>query len=114
VPVLIVVCADLSLVAPTDAALDRLSIVGGASVYPAVQNLLLSCRDEGLGAALTTLLCAREAEVKALLGIPDEIATAATLAVGYPARPLPQRLTRRSLARIAFLESYGRPFPAAG
>lgn len=52
---------------------------GGASVYPSVQNLLLAARSEGLGTALTTLLCALEPQVKELLGIPDGIATAATL-----------------------------------
>ena len=38
IPVLIVVCAVMADLYPTDAKLDRLSIVGGASVYPAVQN----------------------------------------------------------------------------
>src|SRR6516164_5062809 len=55
VPVLIVVCVQLGDVMATDRHLDRLSIVGGGSVYPSVQNLLLAARAEGLGAALTTL-----------------------------------------------------------
>ena len=42
----------------TDAKLDRVSVVGGGSVYTAVENLLLACRAEGLGCVLTTLLCA--------------------------------------------------------
>jgi nitroreductase len=69
-PVLLVFCFNPKLMAITDAGLDRPSVVGGASVYPAVQNLLLACRAEGLGCTLTTLLCFREEEVKSLLGIP--------------------------------------------
>jgi nitroreductase len=113
VPVLIVACAKLGDVHPTDAALGRLSIVGGASVYPAVQNLLLAARAEGLGTALTTLLCAVEPQVKELLAIPADVATAATIALGWPARPFPQRLNRRPLAESAFLDRYGEPLPGA-
>jgi nitroreductase len=113
VPVLVVVCAKLDDVHPTDAALGRLSVVGGASIYPAVQNLLLAARAEGLGSALTTLLCAEEPRVKELLMIPPDIATAAAIALGWPARPFPQRLDRAPLARSAFLDRYGEPLPGA-
>jgi nitroreductase len=109
IPVLVVVCAQLGDLLATDRHLDRLSIVGGASVYPAVQNLLLAARVEGLGTALTTLLCALEPQVKELLSIPDGIATAATVALGYPARRFPKRLARRPLAEICFADSYGAP-----
>ena len=77
IPALIVVCARLADLLATDRHLDRLTIVGGASVYPAVQNVLLAARAEGLGTALTTLLCAVEPQVKELFGIPEGIATAA-------------------------------------
>src|SRR5262245_14745604 len=112
IPVLVVVCAQLADLMATDRHLDRLSIVGGASVYPAVQNLLLSARAEGLGTALTTLLCALEPQVTELLGIPDGVATAATVALGYPARPFPKRLARRPLADTCFLDAYGDPLGA--
>lgn len=110
VPVLIVVCALLGDVLATDRQLDRLSIVGGASVYPAVQNLMLKAREEGLGTALTTLLCYVEPQVKELLTIPDDVSTAAMLPLGYPARPFPQRLSRRPLGEIAFVDRYGAAF----
>jgi nitroreductase len=109
VPVLIVVCAQLSDLMATDRHLDRLSIVGGASVYPSVQNLLLAARAEGLGTALTTLLCALEPQVKGLLEIPDGIATAATVALGFPARGFPKRLARRPLEDFCFADAYGAP-----
>jgi nitroreductase len=109
VPVLVVVCAQLADILATDRHLDRLTIVGGASVYPSVQNLLLSARAEGLGTALTTLLCAVEPEVKELLAIPDGVATAAVVALGYPARGFPKKLVRRPLAETCFADAYGAP-----
>ena len=109
IPALIVVCARLADLLATDRHLDRLTIVGGASVYPAVQNVLLAARAEGLGTALTTLLCAVETQVKELFGIPEGIATAALVALGWPERPFPQKLSRRPLEEICFAEDWGTP-----
>ena len=109
IPALIVVCARLADLLATDRHLDRLTIVGGASVYPAVQNVPLAARAEGLGTALTTLLCAVEPQVKELFGIPEGIATAALVALGWPERPFPQKLSRRPLEEICFAEDWGTP-----
>ncbi len=109
VPVLIVVCAEWDAIYPTDHQLGRISVVGGCSIYPGVQNLLLKAREEGLGTALTTLLCRYEPQVKALLEIPDGVITAAHIALGWPARPLPKKLSRRPLDEMAFLDTYGHP-----
>jgi nitroreductase len=109
VPVHLVVGVRLEDLAVTDAELPRQSIVGGASVYPFVQNLLLALRAEGLGAALTTLLVPAEAEVKRLLEIPDGIALAAHIGVGYRADPWPTRLARKPVDEFAFAEHYGDP-----
>ena len=111
VPALIVVCAQLADLLATDRHLDRLTIVGGASVYPAVQNLLLAARAEGLGTALTTLLCAVEPQVKELLAIPDGIATAAMVPIGYPAEPFPKRLARKPLENSCFADAFGERLP---
>ena len=56
VPVHLVLCVQLDALAVTDDGLDRQSIVGGASIYPFVQNILLGLRGEELGASFTTLL----------------------------------------------------------
>jgi nitroreductase len=109
VPVLVVVCAHLADLMATDRHLDRLTIVGGASVYPSVQNLLLAARAEGLGTALTTLLCAVEPQVKALLAIPDGVATAALVPMGYPAKPFPKRLARKPLEESVYGDGWGAP-----
>jgi nitroreductase len=109
VPVLIVVCAHLPDIHPTDLELDRDPIVYGASIYPSVQNLLLAARNEGLGASLTTLLCHHEPTVKTMLNIPEDYATAAHLALGYLAVPFPSKLTRLPLNEIIFAESFGEP-----
>ena len=65
--------STLDALAITDAELDRPSIVGGASIYPFVQNILLGLRHEGLGAAFTTLLVPAEPAIRELLAIPDEV-----------------------------------------
>jgi len=109
VPLHLVVGVRLEDLAVTDAGLPRQSIVGGASIYPFVQNLLLAARAEGLGAALTTLLVPAEAEVKALLGIPDGIALAAHIGVGHRAEEWPRSLARKPVSEFAFRERWGEP-----
>jgi nitroreductase len=110
IPVHLVIGVRLADLAVTDAELQRPSIVGGASVYPFVQNLLLALRGEGLGAALTTLLVPAEAQVKQLLEIPEDVALAAHVGVGYREDAWPQALARRPVAEFAFGERFGKPF----
>lgn len=107
-PVLVVFCFNPKDMAITDAKLDRPSVVGGGSVYPAVQNLLLACRAEGLGCVLTTLLCQHEDEVRDLLGIPDPWGTCAVIPIGYPVLRGHGPISRRPLAKLAFDETWGR------
>jgi nitroreductase len=112
VPLHLVVCVRLSDLAIADAGLDRPSIVGGASIYPFVQNVLLGLRAEGLGGALTTLLAPAEPEVRRLLAIPDGVALAAYVLVGRRADPWPTRLARRPVEQFAFAERYGERLEA--
>ena len=108
-PVILVFCFHPKLMAITDTDLGRPSIVGGASVYPAVQNALLACRAEGLGCTLTTLLCRREPEVKQLLAMPEDWATAAFVPIGYPVGRGHGPLQRRPVDKMAFLDHWGQP-----
>jgi nitroreductase len=111
VPVMIVVCARWKEMTALDANLGRTVLTPGSSIYPAVQNLMLAARGEGLGTVLTTLLVLAEKEIKALLDIPEDIATAAVITLGWPEKPFPRKLKRRPLAEIAFQDSYGAPLP---
>lgn len=56
-----------------------------ASVYPAVQNLILAARDEGLGTTLTTVFRIYEDQVREVCGIPDRYEVVALLPLGVPA-----------------------------
>lgn len=106
VPVMLVLLADLPSLAVTDNGLGRQSIVGGASVYPFAQNLLLSARAHGLGGVMTTVLCRQEPAVKELLGLPPEIALAGLVALGRPEHQV-SRLRRRGVDEICFVDSFG-------
>lgn len=55
-----------------------------ASVYPAVQNLILAARAEGLGTTLTTVFRIYEDEVREACGIPDRYEVVALLPLGVP------------------------------
>jgi len=63
---------------------QRLDATAGASIYPAVQNLMLAARALGLGTTLTTLHKLHERDVKELLGIPDGVETMALIPIGVP------------------------------
>ena len=109
-PVIVVACVHIPDLAITDAQLDRPSVVGGGSIYPAVQNLMLACRAFGLGATLTTLLCMEEPKVKELLGIPRENwATAAHVPIGYPQGKGHGPLNRKPIEKVTFADRWDNP-----
>ena len=112
-PVILVFCFNPNLMAITDANLDRASVVGGGSVYPAVQNVMLAARAEGVGCVLTTLLCFEEAAMKQLLGIPDDWFTCGVVPLGYPERGGYGPTSRRPVGKLAFGDRWGSPFVSA-
>jgi len=110
-PVHVLVFVRLNALAIADADLDRPSIVGGGSIYPFVQNFLLACREEGLGASLTTIMCMAEPEVLAMLGAPEGLALAGFIAVGYPPPGFTGKpLKRNPVEDFAFAETFAQPF----
>ncbi len=107
VPVISVFCFHPERLHITDAELGRPSVVGGASLYPAVQNLLLACRAEGLGCVLTTLLCSCEKQVRELLEIPEPWATCAFVPIGWPVAGGHGPLSRRPVEQVVFGDRFG-------
>lgn len=108
VPVLLLLLADLRALAATDRDGDRYTLVGGASVYPFAHNVLLAGRDAGLGGVMTTMPVRKEAEVKALFGVPEHFAVAGLLALGRP-RHQPTRLTRRAVDEFTTVDRFDGP-----
>ncbi len=99
-PVLVVVCADT---ARTPAA------VVPASIFPAVQNLLLAATALGLGSALTTLPLVHGGELGDLLALPEAVRPMAVVPIGWPSHPLgPPR--RRPVSEVAHHDRYGNPW----
>lgn len=96
-PVLIVVCGDTSQCVP--AVLE-------ASVWPAVQNLLLAATASGLGSALTTLATRFADELRDVLALPERVRAMAFVPLGHPAKTLGPP-TRLPLSERAHREHYG-------
>jgi nitroreductase len=80
-----------------------------ASVYPAVQNFLLAIQGQGLGSVLTTRWKQREAEMNALMGLPDDWEAHAILPVGWPARKY-GRGNRLPVSEVTYREQFGKPW----
>jgi len=99
-PVLVVVCGDTRLG-------DRRVIE--ASVFPAIQNLLLAATSLGLGSSLTTLPLVFGGELAAIVELPTEVLPMAVIPLGWPARPMspPRRLP---VAEKAHRETFGTPW----
>jgi nitroreductase len=56
----------------------------GASIFPAVQNMLLAARALGLGSTLTTLYLIHEKDAESAMGLPEDVHSYAILPLGYP------------------------------
>jgi nitroreductase len=81
-----------------------------SSIYPAVQNLMLAAAGLGLATRLITLHRICERELRALLGIPDNIELVALVPLGYPDGTFKRR-PRQPLADIAYRDRWGNPAP---
>lgn len=104
-PVVLVVAVDLRLVAALDQHLGRIGIVGGASVYPFVWNILLAARNEGFGGTITTMAVAEEPRLKELLGIPAPYAVACVVPLGKPVHQ-PTKLSRAPVEELTHREDW--------
>ena len=100
-PVLVVVCGDTRL---------TLEVALPSSIFPAVQNLLLSAHALGLGSTLTTLPVVAGGELSTLLDLPPEVVPLAVIPLGRLPKALgPPR--RRPISEKTHLNRYGTAFP---
>ena len=83
----------------------------GASIYPAVQNMLLAIRALGLGSTLTTRHLLHEKEAEAALGLPPGVHSYAILPVGYPMGKFGP-IGRGKLSDFVYLDKWNQPYPA--
>jgi nitroreductase len=115
-PVLLIPCQRKPVVPPREKLPPAIALryddelayaerIRGASIYPAVQNILLACRAFGLGAVITTNHIRCEGEVKTLLGIPEDVDTFALMPIGWPIDKFGP-LTRRPLAEVVHTDRW--------
>jgi nitroreductase len=80
------------------------------SIYPAIQNLLLAARSEGLGAALTTFPLWNRVAARRILKLPLNVEPIACIPMGWPIGKYGPT-TRRPVEEITHLDRYGNlPF----
>ncbi|OLB94193.1 MAG: hypothetical protein AUH30_18255 [Candidatus Rokubacteria bacterium 13_1_40CM_68_15] len=103
-PVWIVACLDHGTGTPNRGS--------GASIYPAVQNMLLTARALGLGATLTTRHLMYEKETEAALGLPPGVHSYAILPIGYPMGKFGPVGRGRPLAEIVFQDRWNNRYVA--
>jgi len=99
-------------------AADATSPRVGSSIYGAVQQLCLAARAHGIGTSLTTLYGGHEAELRELLGLPDDALTMALIPLGYPAKGRWAQPKRRPVDEVVHWNGWGatraRPQAAEG
>ena len=83
------------------------TVVHGANIFGAVQNLMLAARAHGLGSTLTMLHRQHETEVAALLGLPDHARALALIPIGYPESGRFFRTRRRPVETVVYWERWG-------
>ena len=116
-PVLLFAClrarkADHVMASASGSAPAMTTRTASASIYPAVQNMILACRAFGLGTVLTTLHTFAEDEIKALLSLPADVTTHAMLPIGYPQEGYKHGPVKRlPVDQVTFLNTMATPWP---
>ncbi|MDE2838410.1 MAG: nitroreductase family protein [Chloroflexota bacterium] len=101
VPVLVMVCVELW-------EMRGAEWYRGASIYPAVQNLMLAAAAHGIGTRLTTIWQHCYEDVAELLGVPDDWGAMALVPIGYPQPPDHLGGSRRKpVSEVTFYDRWG-------
>jgi nitroreductase len=82
----------------------------GGSIFPAVQNFLLAARAEGLGAAITLWHDACDAELRSLIGMPEDWRIATLVTAGWP-KGGHHPVRRKPLSEAAVVDRWDNPWP---
>jgi nitroreductase len=80
-----------------------------ASVFPAVQNLMLAARALGLGTTLTTSHLEDEPAVREILGLPMHVATYCIIPIGYPLGRWGEA-HRKPVEEVTYRDRWANPF----
>lgn len=84
------------------------------SLLPAAWSLMLALRARHIGATWTSLLSARQAEVRAILRMPEDSAHLVMLPIGYMKGARLRRADRLPAAAVTYLDSWGTMLPDGG
>ncbi len=106
VPLLVIPCV-LDRLAPDAPTRKAANLFGG--IYPAVWSLQLALRTRGYGSALTTMHLAYEAEVAAILGIPDSVTQVGLLPVARFTGDTFGAAERAPVEEVSFSDRWGEP-----
>ena len=114
-PVILVPCLrrpEVPDAAGVDLAAERAYAerIRGASIYPAVQNIILACRALGLGTTITTNHLRCEHDVRVLLRLPDDVDSFALMPIGWPIDRFGP-LSRKPLAEVTHADQWGNAWP---
>lgn len=101
VPVMVIPCI---LGVPGRKGWNAAALYG--SIIPAMWSFQLALRSRGLGSCYTTLHLDREAEVNALLGIPENVTQAGLLPVAYTKGTDFKAAERRPVQEITYLDAW--------
>ena len=103
-PVGIVACLDTG---------PNSNAASGASIYPAVQNMVLATRALGLGTTLTNRHMFHQKEVDKALGLPEGVHSYAILPIGWPMGKFGP-VKRAPLGDVVFQDKWGQPYKGVG
>jgi nitroreductase len=114
-PVLIVPCLRLRPLEVPDSLPEKARTAmareftwrAGASIYPAVQNIILACRALGLGTVLTTNHMLLEDEMKQALGLDTDVRTFGLMPIGYPVGKF-GAVVRKRIGEVAFRDRFSQ------
>ena len=83
------------------------TVVDGADIFGAVQNLMLAARAHGLGTTLTMLHRRHEAEVASVLKLPTDARALALVPMGYPMSGRFRETRRQPVDAVTYWNEWG-------